>query len=186
MASAKRLVLFESPEGRESRAASVAHLLVHGGKVKDSGLERFVAALDEARVSWRADEEEEQAWLQCSACGSWRRGVCGLGAAQLGSFTCAQNRWRPQQASCQAPQEEKLEDEDWEGQEGQEGEAGAVGRGGGAGAAGGVVGGSASGSAGGSGAGGGGSSSNSSTVLRAGAASSTEYYLGETEAEDEE
>ena len=181
MAPAKRLVPFESPEGRESRAASVAHLLAHGGKVKDSGLERFVAALDEARAAWRADEDEEQAWLQCSACGSWRRGVCGLDAAQLGSFTCAQNTWRPQQASCQAPQEERLEDEDWEGEEGEEGEAGAMGRGGGGG---GAVAGTAGGS--GSGAGSGGSSSSTSTVLRAGAAAITEYYLGETEAEDEE
>ena len=135
MASARRLIAFDSDEGRASRAASVSALLARGASRKS--LARFVAALDEARVTWQADgaSDEVVTWLQCSACAKWRRGVCGLDAGVLArtAFVCSMNTWRPAQAACSAPQEDKEEEEDWEGGEEEEAEAGGGGGGGGRG-----------------------------------------------------
>ena len=135
MASARRLIAFDSDEGRASRAASVSALLARGASRKS--LARFVAALDEARVTWQADgaSDEVVTWLQCSACAKWRRGVCGLDAGVLArtAFVCSMNTWRPAQAACSAPQEDKEEEEDWEGGEEEEAEAGGGGGGGGGG-----------------------------------------------------
>jgi hypothetical protein len=135
VASARRLIAFDSDEGRASRAASVSALLARGASRKS--LARFVAALDEARVTWQADgaSDEVVTWLQCSACAKWRRGVCGLDAGVLArtAFVCSMNTWRPAQAACSAPQEDKEEEEDWEGGEEEEAEAGGGGGGGGRG-----------------------------------------------------
>lgn len=174
MASARRLIPFDSAEGRESRAASVAYLMSKGTRKKHSGIADFVAALDEARLMWHADDEEQSTWVQCSVCSSWRRGVCGLDAEAWGSFTCAQNTWRPQQASCLAPQEDKGEEEDWEGEEASQG-----GGDGGGGAEGGGSGARDSGAAG------GGTRAAAAPCAGGGGVEGrpSEYYLGDTEGE---
>ena len=200
MASARRLIAYDSDEGRASRAASVSALLARGASRKS--LARFVAALDEARVTWQADgnSDEVVTWLQCSACAKWRRGVCGLDAGVLArtAFVCSMNTWRPAQAACSAPQEDKEEEEDWEG--GDEAEAGGGGDGdeteleeeegmstgqgsGGAARGSGGGGSSAVGSGSGSGSGGGGSVGGGGGSSRASAAAAA-TYLGDTEPED--
>ena len=194
MASSSALIEFSSDEGRESRQRSVEYLVARAGAGGSSrtGLVRFVSAIDEARHTWGADDDERETWLQCTACKKWRRGLNGLDLTRWSTsggtpFTCQQNIWRPAQARCSV-KEEEIDEEDWEeveneGEEGEEQEqeeeeeaeeeelsAGAA----------------ASTAYSGGGRGAGSSSSSSSSSSSAVAADMTEYYLGDTEPETEE
>ena len=113
IAPASGLVDYDSLEARGMREASVRRLFNqkparHG---KRNGLVSFVAAMDEAKQFWSCEEDEEDSWVECSACKKWRRLVPGLDAEfSEGAFQCAKNTWRPSQASCGVPQEEEESD----------------------------------------------------------------------------